>query len=101
MNRTIVGALCVGLLLSYAPVAIAQSTPPALSTFQPIAPSGEPKAPPLTAAACIEALGGAALAVLLIAVLLLRSRARWLVIGEDNRYSNSKCQMALWFWTVL
>jgi hypothetical protein len=30
-------------------------------------------------------------------VVLLGKKLKWLVIGLDNRYSNSKCQMALWF----
>jgi hypothetical protein len=32
-------------------------------------------------------------------------RLKWnplsLVLGEDNRYSNSKCQAALWFWVLI
>jgi hypothetical protein len=30
-------------------------------------------------------------------IVLLGKKLKWLVIGLDNRYSNSKCQMALWF----
>jgi hypothetical protein len=36
-----------------------------------------------------------------VAMLLLGRNLNWLVIGEDNRYSNSKFQMALWFWALL
>jgi hypothetical protein len=42
-------------------------------------------------------LGACLLVHLLFGVLLLGKKLKWLVIGEDNRYSNSKCQMALWF----
>lgn len=51
--------------------------------------------------ATITAFGGSALGLLGFAALLLRGNLVWLVIGEDNRYSNSKFQMALWFWVVL
>jgi hypothetical protein len=44
-------------------------------------------------------LGLAALIALCAA--LVRGQLAWLVIGEDNRYSNSKFQMAVWFLTVL
>lgn len=41
---------------------------------------------------------GAGLAIhLIFGILLLGKKLKWLVIGLDNRYSNSKCQMALWF----
>ena len=46
-------------------------------------------------------LAGSALALLAFARIVLRGRVRWLVIGEDNRYSNSKMQMVVWFWTVI
>lgn len=46
-------------------------------------------------------LAGSALALLAFAHIVLRGRVRWLVIGEDNRYSNSKMQMVVWFWTVI
>jgi hypothetical protein len=41
-----------------------------------------------------------ALIHLLFGAILLRSRLKQLVIGEDNRYSNSKFQMVTWF-TIL
>lgn len=46
-------------------------------------------------------LAGSALALLVFAHVVLRGRLRWLVIGEDNRYSNSKMQMVVWFWTLI
>ena len=45
-------------------------------------------------------LAGSVLMLLLFTQIVLRRRARWLVMGEDNRYSNSKFQMATWFATV-
>jgi hypothetical protein len=47
------------------------------------------------------ALGGSALTLLAIAAVLFPGRLRWLIVGEDNRYSASKFQLALWFWCVL
>ena len=38
-----------------------------------------------------------ALGIWLLADVIVPGGARWLVLGEDNRYSNSKFQMALWF----
>ena len=46
-------------------------------------------------------LVGSALGLLAFAQIVLRGRVRWLVIGEDNRYSNSKMQLVVWFWTVI
>lgn len=39
--------------------------------------------------------------VVLTTRLLLGAGIRWLVIGEDNRYSNSKFQMAAWFLVLI
>lgn len=44
----------------------------------------------------------AGLSILLaLCAVLVRGHLAFLVIGEDNRYSNSKFQMAIWFSTVL
>jgi len=42
-------------------------------------------------------LGGWLLVHIIFGYLLLGRNFRRLLIGDDNRYSNSKCQMALWF----
>jgi hypothetical protein len=42
------------------------------------------------------ALGAAALVLFLLAMAASRGRAHTFVIGLDNRYSNSKCQLVLW-----
>ncbi len=42
-------------------------------------------------------LGICAGALLVIAAVLLSGQLKLLIVGEDNRYSNSKFQMALWF----
>lgn len=47
------------------------------------------------------ALAGSALALMALAALMLPGRLRWLIVGEDNRYSTSKFQMLLWSWCVL
>ncbi len=49
----------------------------------------------------VGALTAGALALLVTAAMFFRGHLNWLVIGEDNRYSNSKFQMALWFWALL
>jgi len=36
-----------------------------------------------------------------IATALTRGSPQKLIVGQDNRYSNSKFQMALWFWMLL
>ncbi len=48
----------------------------------------------------IVAIAGAGGVLLMLAALLLMGRLPQLALGQDNRYSNSKCQMLLWF-TVL
>jgi len=45
----------------------------------------------------IWVLLGCLAAHLIFGFIFLGSRFKRLLIGEDNRYSNSKCQMALWF----
>lgn len=55
----------------------------------------------MTLLARLATMGGATLAVLIFASLVSRGSVRWLVVGEDNRYSNSKFQMAVWFWTLI
>ncbi len=42
-------------------------------------------------------LGICAAALVVIAAVLLSGQLKLLIVGEDNRYSNSKFQMALWF----
>jgi len=49
----------------------------------------------------ITALSCALLACLLLSTLLTWWRPLKLLIGEDNRYSNSKIQMAVWFCLVI
>jgi hypothetical protein len=49
----------------------------------------------------LGALGLGAIAVILPAWLVFGRRLRWVIIGEDNRYSTSKFQMALWTLAVL
>jgi hypothetical protein len=39
--------------------------------------------------------------LLIVAVVLTGRKPLALILGADNRYSNSKFQMALWFWVVL
>jgi hypothetical protein len=46
-------------------------------------------------------VAGSAAALFLFAYAILRGRTRWLLIGEDNRYSNSKFQLTIWFWTLI
>src|SRR5688572_12272431 len=45
-------------------------------------------------------VGGTAFVLWLIARLWAPGGVRWLVLGEDNRYSNSKVQLALWTWLL-
>ena len=47
------------------------------------------------------AIVGSANVLFVLAWLVTQGRLKWLVIGEDNRYSGSKFQMVLWFWTFL
>jgi hypothetical protein len=56
---------------------------------------------PVGRSARAGALALAALGVILPAWLLFGTRLRWVVIGEDNRYSASKFQMVLWTIAVL
>jgi hypothetical protein len=42
-----------------------------------------------------------ALALLGFATVVTKGKPLKLIIGEDNRYSNSKFQVALWFWILL
>lgn len=44
---------------------------------------------------------GSALVLLVVSALLLGRSFNWLIMGEDNRYSNSKFQMALWFGALI
>lgn len=46
-------------------------------------------------------LAGSALGLFIFAQVVLRGQARWLIMGEDNRYSNSKFQLTLWFATLI
>jgi len=47
------------------------------------------------------ALAASAAGLLLLFALLLGGRLRKLVVGEDNRYSNSKFQVVVWFFVLL
>lgn len=49
----------------------------------------------------VSVLGIALGALFLIAALITRGHPLKLIIGQDGRYSNSKFQMAVWFWVVL
>lgn len=55
---------------------------------------------PVTIGQRLIALGGAILALTLAAGLVTRWRPQRFLIGVDNRYSNSQCQLALWFGAV-
>ena len=46
-------------------------------------------------------MGLSASSVLLLAAVLLAGELKLLIVGEDNRYSNSKFQMAAWFGALL
>jgi hypothetical protein len=46
-------------------------------------------------------LATCALALLAFATAVTRGAPRKFIVGMDNRYSNSKFQVALWFWLVL
>ena len=46
-------------------------------------------------------VGASALLIWVIAKLWSPGGASWLVLGEDNRYSNSKMQLALWSWLLV
>ena len=45
-------------------------------------------------------VAASAIVIWIVAQLLAPGGARWLVLGEDNRYSNSKTQFALWSWLL-
>jgi hypothetical protein len=49
----------------------------------------------------ILSLVGWALAILGLAAAVTKGAPRKFIIGMDNRYSNSKFQLALWFWVLL
>jgi hypothetical protein len=55
---------------------------------------------PVSARARIIAIAGAILVLVLVATLVTRWRPQSFLIGLDNRYSNSQCQLALWFGAV-
>ncbi len=52
-------------------------------------------------AARVWTLAGATAGVLLLFRLLLRRKLRTLIIGADNRYSNSNFQIVVWFSTLI
>jgi hypothetical protein len=47
------------------------------------------------------ALGISALAVFALAFAVTKGAPNRFVVGQDNRYSNSKIQLAVWFWIVI
>lgn len=58
-------------------------------------------APPVSTTARLSVLLGSALVCLLLSLLCTRSNPLKLTIGEDGRYSNSKFQIAIWFFVLL
>ncbi|MBS1859843.1 MAG: hypothetical protein JST11_31020 [Acidobacteria bacterium] len=57
----------------------------------------DPETVPITITDRLLVLAGFAAVQLAFGLVVLRGSFKRLVIGEDNRYSNSKCQMGLWF----
>jgi hypothetical protein len=57
-----------------------------------------PETPPTTR---LLVLSACAFAILAIAALATRGSPQKFIVGMDNRYSNSKFQIALWFWVML
>jgi hypothetical protein len=55
---------------------------------------------PVAPGARLVALALAFILLLLLAALMARRRPQDFLIGTDNRYSNSQCQLALWFGAV-
>jgi hypothetical protein len=66
------------------------------------APGTEADAPPETLPTTrLLVLSACAFAILAIAALATRGSPLKFIVGMDNRYSNSKFQIALWFWVLL
>ncbi|HUZ34123.1 MAG TPA: hypothetical protein VMV19_18755 [Xanthobacteraceae bacterium] len=55
---------------------------------------------PISAGTRILALGTSLIVLILIATAVTKGRPMRFLIGVDNRYSNSQCQLALWFGAV-
>ncbi len=60
-----------------------------------------PAAKPASRGRRIFFVGISAIGLLALAAVLLAGQLRLLIVGEDNRYSNSKFQMALWFGVLI
>jgi hypothetical protein len=58
-------------------------------------------APKVSTSARIGILVASFLSTFLLGTLLTRGRPLKLILGMDNRYSNSKLQAALWFWVLV
>jgi hypothetical protein len=67
-------------------------------TSAPSTGDAPPETPPTTR---LLVLSACAFAILAIAALATRGSPLKFIVGMDNRYSNSKFQIALWFWVML
>lgn len=86
------------------PVAAQQATAEQQAGASPrtqTTPAAQTRTPPRAQLVRTLTLIGSALTLLALAAVLLPGRLRWLIVGEDNRYSTSKFQMLLWSWCVL
>jgi hypothetical protein len=72
-----------------APSPPAAAAPPVTASGPALAPVGRPTR--------IVVLPVCLVVLLVFAAIVLAGEFKFLIVGEDNRYSNSKFQMALWF----
>lgn len=103
--------ILLALVLAWSTSALAQSpatTPglsPTMATSTTAATAGSTQATSptveLTRTTRVLVLGGAALVTFLLYFFLSGLHPLRLIVGEDNRYSNSKFQVALWFFVLI
>jgi hypothetical protein len=107
----ILNTILLTFVLTWTTSALAQ---PSASATSPATTATSPATAPTTAAAHptstlayltkttrVLVLGGAALATFLLYFFASGLHPLRLIVGEDNRYSNSKFQVALWFFVLI
>jgi hypothetical protein len=106
----ILNLILLGVVLACSMSSLAQTSaaPASSATTAASPPTTTPAAPhtgttpvPLKKTTRMLVLGGAALLTFILYFFLSGLHPLRLIIGEDNRYSNSKFQVALWFFVLI
>ncbi len=103
LNLILLGLILICPAAAPAQSSTAQPATPVATATEPVKAANQPVStrPPLGRTTRILALAGGTLITFILYFLLSGLHPLQLIVGEDNRYSNSKFQVALWFFVLI